>query len=391
MAEIEAVIKKITDKAVTTLDELMLLRVKEELKPLLALRQEAGAPIGGEADDNDPDDQQQQSVAESTESGAERAVQLQIAQMQLENARRETKTAPKLPCFSGERRQLRTTSEWLQIVEDYANDYKWTNTTKLVNAAAAFDGAAKIWQENTGEMKRRYGTWASYLRRDFPDQEMTLAEKQALMQAPQKTDEAVEAYIYRKWAVCSRLKLDLCEAREYIVDGLTNKSVMGPVYLNQYTSIGDVIRNVKMMEAKFVGEKNEVKLEVRPKAVVNKEKPYVKGVEKFFKCTEMGHRARNCPNPNATPKCFVCKKEGHMASVCPAVQCYNCQGIGHYAAACTEPKRARTTDVKKDAEKSAKSAACKQVVAAGEWASEPMTPKFQVAMLKPLWTYFVLW
>lgn len=61
------------------------------------------------------------------------------------------------------------------------------------------------------------------------------------------------------------------------------------------------------------------------------------------KCSEEGHIARDCQNqppPQPKGKCHRCNEEGHFARECPTnqqkLECHRCHGFGHFARECQQ-------------------------------------------------------
>lgn len=57
-----------------------------------------------------------------------------------------------------------------------------------------------------------------------------------------------------------------------------------------------------------------------------------------FRCHELDHWARDCPNSKSEVECYNCNMMGHIARDCPKgtndVTCYRCNELGHYARDC---------------------------------------------------------
>ena len=60
-----------------------------------------------------------------------------------------------------------------------------------------------------------------------------------------------------------------------------------------------------------------------------------------FRCNEVGHFSRDCPE-RGNPKCFGCGKVGHIRRWCPETRCQRCNRPGHRAIGCTvRPERSQ--------------------------------------------------
>lgn len=55
-----------------------------------------------------------------------------------------------------------------------------------------------------------------------------------------------------------------------------------------------------------------------------------------FKCGQVGHIARDCPNPPKQRPCFLCAGFGHTSSRCPNSPCFRCGQSGHMVRDCLE-------------------------------------------------------
>ncbi|RWR99160.1 enzymatic poly-like protein, partial [Dinothrombium tinctorium] len=163
------------------------------------------------------------------------------AQNATRQARTEERLAPDLPTFSGTGDPRYTTSEWIAVIERYAQEFQWSQYQKLRYAAGRLVGPAKLWQERAGKGLLEYNAWKRALSEAIPDRTYSWEEKRKLLERLQRNEESIEAYMLDKWATASRFGLALSDAKEFLLRGLYNKNIAQTLAGRSFATVAEII------------------------------------------------------------------------------------------------------------------------------------------------------
>lgn len=223
-----------------------------------------------------------------------------------------TRIAPQVPTFSGIGDTRYTTSEWLEVVEKFRKEFRWTQWQTLRNASARLSGTAKLWHEKAGECMLNFEDWKAALHRAVPDRQYTWQEKQKLLARSQRSDESLEEYLVDKGALCERFGLGSSDVKEFVLVGLLDRELAKCMASQRYMSIGDIIDSAIEIKRHLSSANPRSD---RAKTESKKPDKYSEDKLKCLNCQQVGHRRKDCKNPGV---CFKCLQAGHIGRDCPS-------------------------------------------------------------------------
>ncbi|RWS04318.1 hypothetical protein B4U79_11157, partial [Dinothrombium tinctorium] len=242
-------------------------------------------------------------------------------------------SAIQVPTFSGADDPRYTTSEWLDAVDRFAQEFRWNHYQTLRHAAARLTGPARRWQERVGETFVNFASWKAALIAAIPERSYSWEQKREMMSRRQRSDESVEEYILDKGALCLRFGLSITDAKEFLLGGLRDKELSRAMAAQRYESLADIIASAQEV-SRVMGIKASAQKEFKATR-------YPEASDNCLRCGQPGHRKKDCRND---VQCLNCKQHGHYRRDCPRLASTQPKPKANNAKAAIHKLRAEITE-----------------------------------------------
>lgn len=191
-------------------------------------------------------------------------------------------------------------SLWIEKIEEFGELYDWDEVAVKHYGLSKLSGVARKWRDSLPSQTRSWNDWKSLLRETFCVETDIISLRLQAQNYKWRQNQDIVEYYFEKLARCNKCKMTESETIEWIVHGLDDnrfKDYLGP--LSRYDRLSKLLVDLKSgashirkcaQKPKFT--ENNVKRDVAVSSTDSNAK--TKKIT-CFKCSKMGHYARDCP------------------------------------------------------------------------------------------------